>query len=164
MNQNNYSTGVCECFSDCGICIYTMCCPFCAMSDNWAQSRNEDCSICHFLAFVHPIWTRDNIRVKLGQNEKQYVNDFLVYHFCTLCAICQDSRELKRLRSSTMIQEPLNNQGHHNPIEPIVPSQNYYVPPPVDSGYQQPSYVTQPVYPTQIPAFQDQGYPQQPPQ
>lgn len=177
MTQNGFSTGLFDCFNDCGICIYTMCCPYCAMADNWAQSRNEDCSICHFLAFVFPIWTRDNIRVRLGQHEKQYVNDFLVYNFCTLCAISQDARELKRLRSATYVQEPLINQGN-NANDHIVASQNYYVPP-VDPNYQQPivqqqvvqqqvvqqpPYVVQPGYSAPLPVFQDPGYPQQPPQ
>lgn len=163
MSVNDFSTGLCDCFSDCGICIYTMCCPYCAMSDNWAQSRNEDCSICHFLAVVHPIWTRDNIRTKIGQHEKQYVNDFLVYHFCTLCAISQDARELKRLRSITLTQDPLINQGNIYESEPIIPSQNYYAPP-VAPTFQQPAYPDQQGYPATVPAFQDQGYPQQPPQ
>ncbi|KAK8854078.1 plac8 [Tritrichomonas musculus] len=157
--MNNFSTGLFDCFSDCAICVYTFFCPSCALSDNWAQSRNEDCSICHFCAFAHPIWTRDNIRVKLGQREKQYVSDFIIYSCCTLCAICQDARELKHLKGNVLLQEHLVNQG--NISEPIATPPSYSQP---DPSYQQPVYVVQPGYPSPPPVFQDQGYPQQPPQ
>lgn len=156
---SGYSTGLCNCCSDCGVCLYTMCFPTCAMSYNWAESRNEDCTVCHYCAYSCPIWTRANIRVELGQVEKRYVQDCCVYCWCTQCAICQDARQLKIMRRA-QLQSKTSSSGIqlnvYNGAPPTSsPMQNH---PPINPQ-PTPMYATNPYYPysyTQNPPPNDQ--------
>ena len=95
----DFSTGLFGCFSDCGGCLYTIFCPCCAMAQNWADSRDQQCTFCHCCAIPEPIWIRDNIRMKLGQTQNHYFGDCCLYFCCFPCAVCQDTRELKHLAS-----------------------------------------------------------------
>lgn len=99
--MSDFSTGLCDCFSDCGICMFTICCPCSQMSRNWADSRDQLCSACHCIALPNPMWTRDNIRIRLGQTQGHLCADYCLYYWCCPCAICQDARELKLMKTNT---------------------------------------------------------------
>ncbi|OHT01464.1 hypothetical protein TRFO_31736 [Tritrichomonas foetus] len=163
--MSDFSTGLCDCFSDCGVCIYVTCCIECAVADNWARSRREDCSLCHLIAFSHPVWTRDNIRMMLGQREKQYAGDCLVYTFCTPCAVCQDARELKNNRNGNNIN--YRNNNNNSPREqPLLADGDQ--PPPYQPGVVlQPQQIVQPMPPQPVfiaqPNFDPSAQYQQPP-
>ncbi|KAH0790993.1 putative Cys-rich domain containing protein [Histomonas meleagridis] len=96
-----YSTGLFECMKDCKGCLYTMFCFECAAAQNWADSRNEPCTICHLCGYACPIWTRSNIRKMLGQTDSHYTTDCFVYTFCGPCAVCQDTRQLDKINRGT---------------------------------------------------------------
>lgn len=105
---------LCGCCSDCGICCLTIWCPMCQASLNWAHSRDDECDCCHCLMCVHPLWTRDNIR-KIRHSEPSKCGDCCVYCFCAPCAICQDAREINRIKSERVhIILPFQNSDMYN--------------------------------------------------
>ena len=149
--MNDFSTGLFECFTDCGVCLYVSFCRECAAADNWARSRGEDCNICHVLSPV-PIWTRDNIRTMLGQREKRYFTDCVTYAFCYSCAVCQDMRELNRIRQQARNGYIGDNSSDEARLETVQVGQPF-----VDDGaqFQQPLIIA-PTYP-QVSPYQQQA-------
>lgn len=95
--NDGYRTGLCDCFEDCGVCLSVCCCSWtmCPSALNWADSRQEPYSLCHWCAITHPVWTRANIRKLNGIKEDNYCCDCCLYLCCFHLATCQDSRELK---------------------------------------------------------------------
>lgn len=98
--SGQYETGIFECMSDCNVCLYGCVCMECLMSQNWARSRSEECTIWHCCAPVFPMWTRINIKKMLGSTENNYCGDCCTYFCCFPCAVCQDARQLNKLDRS----------------------------------------------------------------
>lgn len=164
---------LCGCFSDLGSCCMTIWCPTIQMSLNWAHSRDDDCDLCHCLACVHPLWTRDNIRKKRHVQPDKCV-DCCMYCCCTPCAICMDAREIEKLEKERQANgiQPYPNRRPFNPANQRPPPNHQQRPPPphnqqrlppnqqpyYDPGYQQ--YQVPPNYPVSpIPPFQQEQRP-----
>lgn len=122
---SGYSSGLFDCFQDCGVCLTVTCCGWTLVPSacNWAAARDEQCSICHCCAVVHPLWTRATIKRKNGFPSDAYCQDYCLYCWCFECATCQDSREVKRMQPGSM-GTPLAPAG----MAPMNPGQ--YQPPP----------------------------------
>ena len=134
--STGYYTGLCDCCSDIETCALVWFCG-CAMIPSacyWAESREEDCSICHWCAIAHPLWTRANIRAMNNMKGDRYCGDFCVYCFCFPCATCQDGRELKRIKQMKAVSQSLvGKQG--NVVVRQEPPSGYAPPPPPSGGY-----------------------------
>ena len=138
MGDFDYDLFSCE--EDFKTCFFTCICPTIVASQNWAESRDEPCSICHFLAPVHPVWIRSNIRRKYGQTDNHYAADCLTYLFCFHCATCQDSNNLKKIRKliASPIEHSMQHEYHSPPPEYSVNPSAYNPPSPGYSGYPPP--------------------------
>lgn len=100
-----------DCCSDMSVCCLTMFCCQIQNAINFAHSREEECTLFHFICPSSPLYTRTNIRKKRGY-EPDLLSDGLTYILCMPCAICQDARELTIMSvdDDTMnINEPLND-------------------------------------------------------
>ncbi|KAG2322222.1 hypothetical protein Bca52824_015435 [Brassica carinata] len=77
--QGLWTTGLCDCHQDGHICVQTAIVPCISFAQNTE------------------IVNRGTIRQGLGNISlpEEPCNDFWVHLFCTSCAICQESRELK---------------------------------------------------------------------
>ena len=115
--STGYYTGLCDCLGDLEICCCVMCCGWTLIpsAKYWAESRGEQCSLCHCCALAHPIWTRAKIRALNNMKGDNYCGDCCIYCCCFECATCQDGRELKRLKS-------LNASG-----QTLIPNSNVVV-------------------------------------
>lgn len=91
----SYGNGLFGCFSDCGVCIYGLFCPFCLNANNHASIRNEQCSICHCFNFISEYWIRKQMHQKAGEAPDKDCGDCIQANFCFSCAVCQDARGLK---------------------------------------------------------------------
>jgi Cys-rich protein (TIGR01571 family) len=106
---DGYQTGLFDCCSDMSICCFEIWCG-CLMVPNamyWAESREEECHICHCCMPVCPVWTRANIRKLNKVSGQDYVMDSCRYCCCWECATCQDGRQLKILHSGAGPVQPL---------------------------------------------------------
>ena len=129
--MSGYSSGLCDCFQDCGVCLTVAFCGWSLVPTacNWAGARQENCSLCHCCALAHPLWARASIKRRLGVPSSDYFADYCLYCFCFPCATCQDARELKRLESAPAAMSTPLNQAN------VVQQPMYQPPPP--QGYVQ---------------------------
>ncbi|KAL0700860.1 hypothetical protein Bca4012_056982 [Brassica carinata] len=103
--QGLWTTGLCDCHQDGHICVQTAIVPCISFAQN-TEIVNRGTIPCmnagliHLaLGFVGCCWlyafpNRSRLREHFALPEEP-CNDFWVHLFCTSCAICQESRELK---------------------------------------------------------------------
>lgn len=84
------------CFSDCGSCMTSFCCPPVANAKAWAAARDETCSCCHMCVPLSPIWTRANIRRARGMTPG-LCGSAMTYGCCPCCFTAQNIREIKAI-------------------------------------------------------------------
>jgi Cys-rich protein (TIGR01571 family) len=124
----NYSTGLCDCCADCGLCCFVWCTSGYGVPQAafWAQARGEHFSCCHHYWFGYACltWIRQNIRRARGM-PLEVCSDGFLYIFCATCALCQDGRELKTLQAL-----PPDRAGP--------PAVVVYAPAAAPAGYEQP--------------------------
>ena len=91
-----FPDGLCDCFSDCGICCLTWYCPCCQSSQNFKMVDNPEscCKGCCGLKMPE-FWIRQTMRRRTNLPEN-CCGDCCVTCTCLLpFAICQDGRALK---------------------------------------------------------------------
>lgn len=120
---NGYNTGLFDCFQDMGICLTVCFCgaTFIPSALYWAQSREEECTICHCCGMVHPMWTRATIKRRNGYKGSDLFVDYFLYCCCFECATCQDGRQLKQMQkgmSTPLVQQGPSSQGQYQPAPP----------------------------------------------
>lgn len=98
MENNDYHSRLCDCFGDCSSCLLGMFSPCLLNASNISQLRGEDCRATHCLCCHCPFWTRQLLRKK-NQMPRDVIHDCIVFTFCSPCAICQDSREIRIYRT-----------------------------------------------------------------
>jgi hypothetical protein len=100
MADDGYSSGLCDCCSDCGTCLPVALCSVggCPGACVWADVRAEKWTPCHWCCCVPAIWTRRMIRTENGVNTISYGNDCCLYLCCGPLATCQDCREVKAIK------------------------------------------------------------------
>jgi len=98
-----WSTGLCDCFDDMGICCFTWCCPCIQYGQNYEKVHNDGCCMqgtlfyclmcCGMTCCIHS-GLRSDIRQR--HNLPEGCGDCLTTWCCGGLAICQEARELKR--------------------------------------------------------------------
>ncbi|KAH9746253.1 protein PLANT CADMIUM RESISTANCE 2 [Citrus sinensis] len=104
--EGPWSSGLCDCFSDCSTCCLTYWCPWITFGriaeivDQGSSSCGVNCALYFIIAWL----TGCSCLLSCGYRSKmrhQYMlkdspcGDCLVHVFCELCALCQEYRELK---------------------------------------------------------------------
>ncbi|XP_054996309.1 placenta-specific gene 8 protein [Sorex araneus] len=88
---SNWQTGLCDCFSDCGVCLCGMFCYTC-LACQVAADMNE-CCLCGTSVAMRTLYrTRYGIPGSI-------CDDFLVTNFCSVCSLCQIKRDINRRRA-----------------------------------------------------------------
>ncbi|XP_046855592.1 cornifelin homolog A-like [Xenia sp. Carnegie-2017] len=86
--ERDWSTGLCSCCDDCGICCFAYCCP--AIHSCVVASLAKECCC---VGMYCPFALRTKIRLR--HNIKGSIcEDFCVLAWCGSCAMCQMHREL----------------------------------------------------------------------
>ncbi|CAB4008716.1 Hypothetical predicted protein [Paramuricea clavata] len=86
--QRGWSTGMCACFDDCGVCLLGLCCP-CILLCTVSSNAGECCCV----AALCPIALRTKIRTR-HNIAGSIVGDYYALQCCGICAMCQMAREL----------------------------------------------------------------------
>ncbi|KAH7570922.1 hypothetical protein ACOSP7_019464 [Xanthoceras sorbifolium] len=105
-NTGAWSSGLCDCFSDCSSCCLTCWCPCIAFGQiaEIVDKGSSSCGVNGALYFLlqlligYPCCYSCLYRSKMRKQfnlEESPCGDFLVHCFCEGCALCQEYRELK---------------------------------------------------------------------
>ncbi|XP_047973647.1 protein PLANT CADMIUM RESISTANCE 2-like [Salvia hispanica] len=100
-----WSTGLCDCYSDCDSCCLTYCCPcitFGRISEIVDQGSSSCClngTLYTLLSIIgcsclYSCFYRSKMRQQYSLQESSCC-DCCVHFFCEPCALCQEYRELK---------------------------------------------------------------------
>ncbi|XWS34461.1 hypothetical protein CRYUN_Cryun21dG0040500 [Craigia yunnanensis] len=106
--EGRWSTGLCDCFSDCSLCCKTCICPCITFGQNpeVIDQGSSSCAlnavlyvVVHHLAgcglsFIYACYYRQKFRHLYGL-EASPCHDICVHRFCHYCALCQEHRELR---------------------------------------------------------------------
>ncbi|XP_072352446.1 placenta-specific gene 8 protein-like [Scyliorhinus torazame] len=84
--KREWTTGLCNCFADCGICLCGTFCTLC-LGCQIAGSMNECCLCGTSMAMRTLVRTKYNISGSL-------CNDYWASFFCLPCSLCQIKREI----------------------------------------------------------------------
>lgn len=100
-----WSTGLCGCCDDCGICCFTVFCPCCQYGKNYEAVHGSGCCSqgfvwcilagCYLSCCVHTGLRKD---VRQRYNIPEGSNDCCTVFWCGPCAVCQEARQLKNPR------------------------------------------------------------------
>jgi Cys-rich protein (TIGR01571 family) len=66
ISSNEFTEGLCGCFSDCSVCVITCLCPWYQVSKNKAMVDNRDCTVCDCCCAMPNLeyFTRQQIRAR----------------------------------------------------------------------------------------------------
>ncbi|KAG5284850.1 hypothetical protein AALO_G00031200 [Alosa alosa] len=121
VGSNEWTTGICDCCDDMGICCYATFCFPCFTCQTTGE-LNECCALpfCCDAGLVPPISLalRYGIRKQYGI-QGSLLDDCLYATYCNMCSWCQIAREIKIRKQSvtvvstqpTFIQTPANYPG-----------------------------------------------------
>ncbi|XP_058922985.1 placenta-specific gene 8 protein [Kogia breviceps] len=88
---SNWQTGMCDCFSDCGVCLCGIFC-FTCLACQVASDMNE-CCLCGTSVAMRTLYrTRYGIPGSI-------CDDYIVTLCCPLCSLCQIKRDINRRRA-----------------------------------------------------------------
>lgn len=109
MGQEKWSSDLCSCLDDCGVCMFTCICPCIQFGQNTSTLEagsgaccGKQCclpSLCWCLMSSFGLCcllqapSRKAIRKKYGILDE---SDCLITMCCSVCAICQEAREIKK--------------------------------------------------------------------
>lgn len=96
--MGEWSNGICGCFSNIGMCIFTYVVP-CYTQGKLAESLGDDCLLCgiSLLVPIVNIYARVTTRGKVRENkgiEGGLIGDLLCVCCCPFCAIMQEALEM----------------------------------------------------------------------
>ncbi|XP_042615696.1 cornifelin homolog [Cyprinus carpio] len=129
---NQWSSGVCDCCEDMGVCCCGFWCPYCLMC-----RTSEEFGECLCLPLLEMCFGRIippvTLSMRSSMRERFHIkgsiqDDCCVVTFCTMCVWCQMARELKARRHSLVIINPAVNPVHQSvqvfnqPLQPINPA------------------------------------------
>ncbi|XP_064425720.1 cornifelin homolog [Latimeria chalumnae] len=89
--RSAWSSGTCDCFNDCGICLCGAFLPYC-LECRVAQDYGECCCL--------PCLPGTLLAMRTGMRERYQIqgsvcDDWMMIYCCYTCALCQMARELK---------------------------------------------------------------------
>jgi len=98
--MGEYGSGLCSCFDDCGICIIAYCIPCYQIGSNIGHVNGEGVNwLWVLIGLCFPpcaiFYSRTQVQEKYGI-EENVVSRLIASFCCALCALTQDSRELKK--------------------------------------------------------------------
>lgn len=100
-NSGQWSTGMCGCFEDCGICCYGFFLLPCLYGQNVERLDKTGCcgscclyACCATWACAFAGSTRGRLRYKYGLPEDP-CSDCCVHFWCSALGVCQEAREIK---------------------------------------------------------------------
>ncbi|EDL99562.1 placenta-specific 8 (predicted) [Rattus norvegicus] len=89
--NSNWQTSLCDCFSDCGVCLCGTFC-FTCLGCQVAADMNE-CCLCGTTVAMRTLYrTRYGIPGSI-------CDDYMVTLFCPVCSVCQIKRDINRRRA-----------------------------------------------------------------
>lgn len=89
--NSNWQTSLCDCFSDCGVCLCGTFC-FTCLGCQVAADMNE-CCLCGTTVAMRTLYrTRYGIPGSI-------CDDYMVTLFCPVCSVCQLKRDINRRRA-----------------------------------------------------------------
>lgn len=108
-----WSTGLCECHQNCGICIRSFCCPCCSTAS--ARTDYDGSSWLFNLVCATPCAVRNIIREGKFNIEGDCLTDCCIGCFCVPCSAAQMLRELESRKATAAPLTDLRNQapGQH---------------------------------------------------
>lgn len=87
-----WRSGLCDCFNDCGTCMFGLCCPVCAIAS--ARSSYDRSNFLFNCLCMHPAVSRNIVRQ--GLNIKgDCLDDLMTTLWCMHCAATQLLREVE---------------------------------------------------------------------
>jgi len=97
--MGGWDTGLCDCFSDCKVCIVTYFCGVCQIAYQKAAVEEHECGCGDFIpACIFPFCCAVSVRGKIREKygiEGGCCGDFMTLLFCGLCALTQQTRQLQ---------------------------------------------------------------------
>lgn len=96
--MSDWSSGLCGCFENVGICIKAYFCP-CIVAGQLGEALGEGCFYHGFCSLMGPIGiycgaqNRGKLRA-MYQIPGTFVNDCLVHWCCPVCSYAQEAREI----------------------------------------------------------------------
>jgi len=107
--SNDFSTGLCNCFDDCGVCFVTWMFPCITVAQNQAMLAQRESTCCDYCCtcthnhstVILEYMVRQHIRSKYGFEQGHECGDCMVTICCLPLVICQHNRELKARLSSS---------------------------------------------------------------
>lgn len=96
--MGEWQNGICGCFNNCGMCIFTYIVP-CYTFGKTAESVGEGCCLCGFLLLIPLVnlFSVCNIRGKVRESkgiEGSAVGDFFATFCCPFCTVVQAAQEM----------------------------------------------------------------------
>ncbi|XP_052591961.1 placenta-specific gene 8 protein [Peromyscus californicus insignis] len=89
--NSNWQTSLCDCFSDCGVCLCGTFCFMC-LGCQVAADMNE-CCLCGTSVAMRTLYrTRYGIPGSI-------CDDYMATLFCSVCSVCQIKRDINRRRA-----------------------------------------------------------------
>ncbi|RXN21515.1 cornifelin-like protein [Labeo rohita] len=141
MMMNQWSSGVCDCCEDMGICCCGFWCTYCLMCKTSEDFGECLClpllEIC-FGGIIHPI----TLAMRSSMRERFHIkgsiqNDCCVATCCPVCVWCQMARELKARRHNLVVINPAVSTVHQQPQAFNQPPQAFNQPTQaINAGYQ----------------------------
>ncbi|XP_077998193.1 cornifelin homolog [Glandiceps talaboti] len=105
--SRNWSTGLCGCFNNCGLCLLGYFCP-CILAGQNASSVGDSCllhGICFFFCWpwVH-VFLGGSTRGQIRANNNivgSAAEDYVLHWCCTCCALIQEAAEIKAVAAQS---------------------------------------------------------------
>uniref|UniRef100_A0A8D0C3B8 Placenta-specific gene 8 protein n=1 Tax=Salvator merianae TaxID=96440 RepID=A0A8D0C3B8_SALMN len=88
--KSHWQTGLCDCFSDCGVCLCGTFCCLC-LGCQVASDMNE-CFLCGITCTIRPVY-----RTRYGIPGSIF-GDFCTFVWCHVCSLCQIKRDINKRR------------------------------------------------------------------
>jgi len=94
--SGDWSSSICACFDDCGICVVVWLLPCYQMAQNKADADFRECHCCDSMhcSTTAIYYNRTQIKAKYGIAQDP-CNDCCISTFCGHCAVCQQARHMK---------------------------------------------------------------------
>lgn len=91
VGTREWSSGLCSCFDDVGVCLCVLCCTCCVEKDIAEALRECACVTCYVPGGTINLRTKTRT---IGGIRGSICNDCMVIACCYQCALCQMKREL----------------------------------------------------------------------
>jgi len=98
--SGEWSTGLCGCFSDCGILCKSCWCPCLQVGENaefFGEDKTTACCMSCWCGCPYHFITRNRVRTAINAPGTM-LNDMLLSSCCKTCSIAQEGREIKAMK------------------------------------------------------------------